>query len=76
MTAMETDMAVMKSRQDEMYLMLKGSEEKSQVVRILEERSTAMKSELDSVKVETAKTIGVLKRTAREILDSLAEEVS
>lgn len=77
MDVMNQRMNVMGSRQDEMYLMLKGSEESRQRIKALEEKSSISVIEMDKLKIESAKTVGALRRSAHAILDTLAsEEVS
>ncbi|MDO0821939.1 hypothetical protein [Desulfosporosinus nitroreducens] len=72
--SLKTDMNVMRSRQDEMYLMLKGSEESRQRIKSLEEKSTIAAIERENLEVESAKIVGALRRSAHEVLKGLADE--
>ena len=77
MDGMKQDMNLMRSRQDEMYLMLKGSEESRQRMKSLEEKSAISAIDRENLKVESAKIVGALRRGAHEILNGLSgEEVS
>jgi len=67
-------MNAMESRQDEIYLMLKGSEESRQRLKILEEKSLISVIERDQLKMESAKIVRALRRGAHEILNCLADE--
>jgi len=67
-------MNAMESRQDEIYLMLKGSEESSQRLKILEEKSLISVIERDQLKMESAKIVRAIRRGAHEILNCLADE--
>ena len=72
MDVMNQRMDVMGSRQDEMYLMLKGSEESRQRIKALEEKSLISAIEMDQLKMESAKIVGALRRSAQATLDALA----
>ena len=68
---------VMSARQDEMYLMLKGSEESRLRMKMLEEKSSVSAIEREQLKMESDKIVGALRRGAHEILNGLDnEEVS
>jgi len=71
---LKTEMAAMGARQDEMYLMLKSSEESRLRMKALEEKSTVSALERDQLKMESAKIVGALRRGAHEILNGLGKE--
>ena len=74
MILMRQSMEAMSARQDEMYLMLKGSEESRQRMKTLEEKSSISAIERDQLKMESAKIVGAMRRGANEILKGLAKE--
>lgn len=77
MDLLKQAMFAMGARQDEMYLMLKGSEESRLRMKALEEKSSVSAIERDQLKMESAKIVGALRRGAHEILNGLDnEEVS
>jgi chromosome segregation ATPase len=73
---MKEDITALKNRQDEMYLMLKGSEESRLRLKSLEEKSSISAIERDQLKIDSAKIVGALRRGAHEILEGLDEDVS
>ena len=74
MNVIKQSIVAMGARQDEMYLMLKGSEESRQRMKALEEKSSISVLERDRLKMESAKIVGALRSGAHEILNKLANE--
>lgn len=67
-------MVIMSARLDEMYLMLKSSEESRLRMKALEEKSSVSALEVDKLKIESAKIVGALRRGAHEVLNGLGDE--
>ena len=74
MNLLKQAMVIMGTRQDEMYLMLKSSEENRLRMKALEEKSSVSVVERDHLKMESAKIVGALRRGAHEILNGLGDE--
>lgn len=74
MSSLKQTMAAFGARQDEMYLMLKSSEESRLRMKALEEKSAVSIIERDQLKMESSKIVGALRRGAQEILQGLGDE--